>query len=341
MSLKKNKKIGHKVTLTDVGELAGVSAMTVSKVLRGTGRIPEETRKRVRLAAQELGYVTNQLASLLAGASSNMVGVLIPTARDVVYSDILSAINSELRPAGLRTFIGESYFDSAVDFEQASSFLSIRPAALILHGGITRKAETLKLLKKQHCPVIQIWDVENTDFDISIGPSHVEAGRLMAEHFLSLGLERVGYVGAEMELDICAAVRANSFERTLNAHGVQLIRSVAEDLPRQAEGGEILTRRLLDHHPTIQGIHFLNDAMALGGMRVSFERGISVPDQLKIGGFNATSYVHSVRTRLTTISMSYQNIGRKAAQGVIALYSGEQVPQIQVEPITLERGNST
>ncbi|CUI72853.1 LacI family DNA-binding transcriptional regulator [Cognatishimia activa] len=336
-----NNKTNQKVTLSDVGKLAGVSAMTVSKVLRGTGRIPEETRKRVQAAANELGYVTNQLASLLAGASSNMVGVLIPTARDVVYSDILSAINAELRPAGLRTFIGESYFDPAVDYEQVSSFLSIRPAALILHGGIERKAETIKLLKKQACPVVQIWDVENTDFNINIGPSHADAGKLMAEHFLSLGLKKVGYVGAELELDICAAQRANAFEDALKAQGVDLIRCVAEDLPRQAEGGEVLTRRLLDHYPDIQGIHYLNDAMALGGMRVSYERGISVPDSLKIAGFNATSNVHSVRTKLTTINMSYLDIGTKAAKGVVSLYTGESVDRVQIEPIVLERGNTT
>lgn len=337
----KHNKTNLKVTLSDVGKLAGVSAMTVSKVLRGTGRIPDETRKRVQAAANELGYVTNQLASLLAGASSNMVGVLIPTARDVVYSDILSAINSELRPAGLRTFIGESYFDPEADYEQVSSFLSIRPAALILHGGIERKPETIKLLKKQACPVVQIWDVENADFNINIGPSHAEAGRLMAEHFLSLGLEKVGYVGAEMELDICAAQRADAFEQELNAHGVEVVRSVAEDLPRQAEGGEVLTRRLLDHYPKLQGIHFLNDAMALGGMRVAYERGISVPDTLKIAGFNATSNVHSVRTKLTTINMDYLGIGSKAAKGVISLYAGEDVERIRVEPIRLERGNTT
>lgn len=339
--MKKKNKSAPKVTLSDVGKLAGVSAMTVSKVLRGTGRIPADTRKRVQDSAKELGYVTNQLASLLAGSTSNMVGVLIPTVRDAIYADILSAINATLHPAQLRTFIGESYFDPEMEYEQISSFLSIRPAALILHGGIARTSATVELLKKQACPVVQIWDVQNADFTTNIGPSQEQAGVLMAKHFMSFGLKKVGYIGAELELDLSAGVRADAFEKTLRNNGIDVVRCVAEDVARQAQGGYALTRRMLDHHPDVEGIHFLNDAMALGGVRLAFERGLRIPADLKVAGFNATSRAHSVRTRLTTIEMSYTEIGRKAAQAVVALYMGEEVPQVQIESIALLQGNTT
>lgn len=90
------------VTLAEVAAKAGVSKMTVSKVLREVGNISEETRQRVRQAARELGYLPNSLAGTLSSRRSRIVAVIIPSTSDIVYAEVLSGVNAILRPRGFR-----------------------------------------------------------------------------------------------------------------------------------------------------------------------------------------------------------------------------------------------
>lgn len=328
-------------TLADVGRAANVSPMTVSKVLRKTGRISEKTQERVMQAAVSLGYVNNQLASFLGSATSDIVCVLIPSASDSVFSEILSSISETLRPFDLRTFVGESNFNPEIEFEQVRSFLSIRPAGLILSGGVKRLAKTDDILAKHGTATVQVWDGDTRSGAANIGPSHEIAGRMMAEHFIKAGLKNVAYIGSELGTDLCAAQRAQAFERTLRRHGIGFTAITSESVPRQAIGGAWLTEQMLDDHTGIEGVHFLNDAMALGGIRTMYQRGLNVPDQMQVTGFNGTSLATSVRTQLTTINMSYTNIGKAAAQSVMSLARGEVVAASQVQESCFVQGNST
>lgn len=331
----------QRATLADVGKAAQVSPMTVSKVLRKTGRISEATQKRVLQAVAKLGYVPNQLAGSLGAATSNIVGVLIPSADDTVNSKILSSINKKLNQYGMRTFVGESNFEPDIEYEQVRSFLSIRPAGLILSGGVRRHAKTDDLLEKHGIATVQIWDGDMQTGTANIGPSHEDIGRAMATHFLDLGLKNVAYVGSELSHDLCAARRAGSFERTLQDHDVTCTFVTSENVPRQSGGGAALTERMLDEHKGIGGVHYLNDAMALGGLRVMYQRGFLVPDQIQVTGFNGTSLETSVRTRLTTINMSYAKLGTAAAEAVIALADGRDVQSLMIQDTQFVYGNTT
>ncbi|MEJ8472566.1 LacI family DNA-binding transcriptional regulator [Roseibium algae] len=328
-------------TLADVGLAANVSPMTVSKVLRKTGRISEETQERVLEAAVKLGYVPNQLAGSLGSATSNIVCILIPSASDSVYSEILSSISRTLRPLELRTFVGESNFDPEIEYEQVRSFLSIRPAGLILSGGVQRLAKTDDILEKHGADTVQIWDGDRQTATANIGPSHEMAGRMMAEHFVELGLKNVAYIGSELSKDLCAARRAEAFEHTARQHGLKFTAITSESAPRQAIGGTLLTERMLEDQSDIEGVHYLNDAMAIGGIRAMYQRGLVAADHMQVTGFNGTSLATSVRTRLTTIDMSYTHIGEAAANAVISLAAGQPVSAVQVEDCKFVQGNTS
>lgn len=345
MQLMKGDAVSHKrektATLRDVAAKAGVSRMTVSKVMRDVGNISDETRQKVRQAADELGYLPNSLAGSLSSRKNLMVAVIIPSISDIVFSEVLSGVNAVLRPRGFHTFIGESHFDPAVEADLIRAMLSFQPAGLLLNGGIARSADAQRLLEKRNCPAIQLWDCDETDLDFSAGPSHAEAGRLVAEHLLSRGLRRIAYIGAELDKDICARRRYLSLRSSLAASGVDLISLVCEAKPRQAETGRTLAQQLMRLHPDIQAIHFLNDAMALGGLSHLHEAGIAVPDQVSVIGFNGTSLPNTVRTKLTTVDVPRAAIGEIAAEALLNMLANAHVNGSWRAAIRLVQGNTT
>lgn len=197
------------------------------------------------------------------------------------------------------------------------------------------------MLAKRNCPAIQLWDCDSTDFDFSAGPCHAEAGRLVARHFLERGLRRVAYVGAELDKDLCARRRYLTLQSSLAAEGVDLVSMTSDDKPRQAETGRILMEQLMRAHPDIQAVHFLNDAMALGGLSYLHEAGIAVPDGIAVVEFNGTSIPNRVRTKLTTIDVPRAAIGETAAQALLDILAKAAVTRSWRAAIALVQGNTT
>jgi len=329
------------VKLDDVARLAGVSQMTVSKALRGTGRISEKTIARVHAAAEELGYVKNFMAGSLRTQTSSFVGVIIPSASNEIFAEILSGINDQLRPHGLNTLIGESLFDGKVEEELIRTMLSFKPVGLILCGGLHHTESTIKLLNLKHCPSVQLWSPDKNFCDANIGPSHAAVGQLMAQHFLERGYQHLGYIGAELGKDLCAEVRHKSFVETLQDAGKTVVEVIDPNIPRQPESGRELTRQLMEKHPKTDAIFYLNDAMAIGGTAWLYEQGISIPGQVAVAGFNGTSIGHTIRTKITTIDLSRHGIGMDAGNAIIQLAAGDETPLITQTPIRLVQGNTT
>lgn len=329
------------VTIADVARRAGVSPMTVSKVLRDTGRVGADTRARVKRAADELGYVPNGLAGALAARSTPIVGVLIPSVSDGVYAQVLAGINAVLRPRGVQTFIGETFFNPELETALLRTMLPFRPTGLILAGGIARTPAADRLLARRNTPAVQIWDGDSPGLDATVGLSHQEAGCMAARHFLTLGVRHCAYVGAQLEADICARRRLLGFRETLAQAGVELVEITDPDLPRQADTGRDLTERLLARGARVDAVHYLNDAMALGGLRALFAAGVRVPTDVSVMGFNGTSCATSVRTRLTTLDLPREDIGRNAAECILALRDGAVPPPPLLIVPRLVQGNTT
>ncbi|MCG5480410.1 MAG: LacI family DNA-binding transcriptional regulator [Ensifer alkalisoli] len=329
------------VTLRDVAQRAGVSTMTASKVLRGAGSISQKTQQSVRQAADDLGYLPNSLAGSLSSRKSRTVAVIIPSIADVVFSEVLSGVNSVLRPRGFQTFIGESLFDPEIETDLLREMLSLRPAGLLLNGGMVRIPDAEGLLERRNCPAICLWDSDHAEHDFSAGLSHEEAGRLVAAHFLQRNLRRIAYIGAELGRDLCARRRYLALHSALRAGGADLVDVTSESMPRQAETGRVLTEKLMETHPQIEAIHFLNDAMALGGLSYLHEAGIRVPENVSVVGFNGTSLANAVRTRLTTIDMPRMEIGSVAARALLQMLSGELVDRRWQAPLRVVQGNTT
>lgn len=327
-------------TIADVAQAAGVSRMTVSKVLRGTGRISEATRHRVSAIADAMGYVPSSLAGALSSQTSPLVGVLIPSVSDQVYSGVLAGINAVLTPRGYTSLIGETFFDPEAEARLVRMMLSMKPAGLIVSGGLPRLEATTHLLRKCGLRLVQLWDGDTPGPDVTVGLSHDAAGRAAARICLDAGFSRACYIGAQLPRDLCAGRRKDGFVDELRRAGAECRVLADPDLTRTAQSGQILTERLLGDGVLPDVIHYLNDAMAIGGLRALYAAGLAVPQDISVIGFNGTSLQHAVRTHLTTFEVPVRDVGQQAARAAIGTAIEKDAAQSAIFVPQVVRGNT-
>ncbi|KIC49530.1 LacI family DNA-binding transcriptional regulator [Tateyamaria sp. ANG-S1] len=330
-----------RVTLAEVAKLAGVSQMTASKVMRETGSISGPTHEKVKQAANQLGYVPNRLAGSLRSKSSDIVAVVLPSINDSIFGDVVSGINSVLRPKGYITFIGETQLESQSEEDMLRTVLSLHPAGLILTGGIARSENATQMLQSWRCPTIQIWGDSASRVDGTVGPNHKDAGSLVANHFCERGITAPAYIGAELQKDLCAAERFEAYRSALRSRGISINAIVEDAMPRQWETGRVLAERLMRDHPETDAIYCLNDAIGLGALSWLHQEGFDVPERVAVAGFNGTSWINAVRTRLTTVNVPRYELGQMAATSLTDLLDGKRIASTSQLPAELIYGNTT
>ena len=145
-------------TLSAVAKLAGVSSITVSRVVRLPALVAPETRGRVEAAMRELGYVPNQLAVALARARTRSIGVLVPTIANSIFADTVQGLSDELEPLGYAVILAQSRYDAAREDHMLSALLSRRPEAIIMVGSPATE-DGARLLRRAGIPVAETWDL--------------------------------------------------------------------------------------------------------------------------------------------------------------------------------------
>src|SRR3954466_4676277 len=121
-------------TLSEVAKRAGVSAITVSRVLRTPDRVAPDTRARIEKVMREVGYVPNLVAGSLASARTNSVGVLVPTIANSIFADTVQGLSETLEPRGFSVILAQSRYDDAREDRMLAALLSRRPEAIIMVG---------------------------------------------------------------------------------------------------------------------------------------------------------------------------------------------------------------
>ena len=168
-------KIRSAQTLKSVAKLAGVSEMTVSRVLSGKGSYSEKSRAKVEAAVGTSGYLPNRIAGSLASSRSTQVAVIVPTIGNIVFTEVLAGISAELSPAGLQAVLGVTEYDLNREEALVETLLSWRPQALII-AGLEHTPGTVRRLKGAGIPVVQIMDIDGDVIDTAVGFSQTEAG---------------------------------------------------------------------------------------------------------------------------------------------------------------------
>ncbi len=309
------------LTLRDVSEASGVSEMTVSRVLRNKGDVSAATRAKVQEAAKRLGYVPNKIAGSLASSRVNLVAVIIPSLKNMVFPEVLSGISETLEDTVLQPVVGVTDYLPEKEEKVLFEMLSWRPAGVII-AGLEHSEPSRAMLAQAGVPVVEIMDTDGEPVDTCVGISHRRAGRKMAEAILDAGYRRIGFMGTKMPLDHRARKRFEGFTRTLAKSGVEIVDQDFYSGGSALAKGREMTAEMLERNPDLDFLYFSNDMIGAGGLLYLLEKGIDVPGQIGLAGFNGVELLDGLPRKLATMDACRHEIGVKAAQIIAARTKG-------------------
>ena len=303
-------------TMHDVARVAGVSQMTVSRVMRGTGYISKDVKNEVVKAAREMGYVHNRLAGGNATYDNPIVGVVIPTMQNRVFNEVLSGINDTLVESGLRPVFGVTEYSLETEEDVVFDLLSWRPRGLILPG-LEHTSSLRKCISQTGVRVAEIMDVDGDPISACFGFSHAQAGEDMARHLIERGYRRFGLVGSQGGLDLRATKRFDAFSKIVISLGAEVVARENDTQASSMEAGRKMTSVLLDAPNPPDALYYANDDLAAGGLMHCLANGIDVPKEVALAGFNGLGFLSALPKRITSTVTPRYKIGADAASWIL------------------------
>jgi LacI family gluconate utilization system Gnt-I transcriptional repressor len=307
------------VTMAEVGRLAGVSQVTVSRALSAPEKVSATTLQRIQDAIARTGYVPNAVAGALASNRSNLIAALVPSVTNVVYSSLLHAFSEIMRGHGYQIMLSETGFDPQREEQAIAAHLSRRPDAIMLTG-VRHSAAARRMLLNAGIPVVEIWDMTETPVDCCVGFSHAAAGEAAAQFALEAGYRHAATIAAGDER---AIRRRDAFARHFARQSGAMVGSV--DFPASASLGlgrqalaQLVDRRL----PKGTVLFCSSDQFAQGVLIEAAARGMSVPDDVAVIGFGDQEFAATMHPALTSVRIDRQVLGQVAANALLQRFAG-------------------
>ena len=321
--------MNQKSTLADVAQVSGVSAITVSRYLRSPEKVAKLTGEKIKTAIDQLGYVPNLAAQALASSTSSVIGVLIPSLSNAVFSDVVTGLYEALQgtPYNIQ-FAHTSY--SEKDEEQAiRMFRAQNPAALII-AGVDQSNTSRQLLEELNCPVIQIMDMCEDPVDSIIGFSHFHAAKDAVEKLILLGHKKIAFMGARM--DPRTQKRLLGYREAMAQAGLleEDLISTNNDHSSLALGAEMLSD-LIDKKANFDAIFCNNDDLAIGALFECNRRGIKVPEDIGICGFNNFAMSEAAYPKVSTVETHRYEMGKLAGEHLLQRFKKPSTPPIKLD----------
>ena len=310
----------HRATLADVARRAGVSPVTVSRAIRQPEMVSEALRERINDAVASLNYIPNHLASALASTRTRIVGVVVPSLTNGVFEDYLNAIQDVLNPAGIQMLVLNVRYSKAEEEKAIETLLGYHPEAMMVVG-VDQTERSRQMLKNSGIPVVQTMDLTSDPIDLNIGFDHEAAGVEAVRYLLAQGHKRIAHL--TVRTDPRAARRALGYNAAMKEAGLSTKDLIAMSPQHSAiDVGAELFSEILARAPDVTAVFTCNDDLALGTMFECQRRGISVPDDVAIIGFNDLDYCQAAVPQLSTVSTKRQEIGTLAGRSVLNIIRG-------------------
>ena len=270
-----------------------------------------------------LDYVPDPAARALASRRSPTVVALVPSLANAVFVDLLESVQAACDSAGLQLLIGNTHYRAADEERLLRSHLAAAPSGLLL-AGFERTPTAARLLAETTTPVVYMMDLAPAPNLHSVGLDQRAAARALVDALSARGRERIGFVGAQ--LDRRTIERAEGWRSAaIEAGHWSPAREILSPEPASPALGAQLLDRLLAAAPDTDAIFFGNDDLAAGALARARALGIAVPEQLAIAGFNDLPFAAWLSPTLTTVRTPRAEIGRRAAERLLALIRGETV----------------
>ncbi|MHA3979198.1 LacI family DNA-binding transcriptional regulator [Halovulum sp. GXIMD14794] len=304
--------------LQDVADAAGVSFITAWRALNQPELVREKTAEKVRAAALDVGYVVNAVARSLVTSRTGVVGLIVPTLEDSIFSATVEGLSDTLAKTEREMLVGISHYDSTREEELIRAFVGRQIDALVLTGK-EHSAATRNLLSKAGTTVVEIWDIPQDPLDLYVGFSNAQLAHEATRYLLEKGYRRVAFVTPESRAR--AVERRVGYETAMREAGHSDRIRVLEVQPTLQGGADALEELLRQTDPP-DAVFFNGDTLAVGAHLHGAARGLSFPGDVAIMGLHDTDITARVHPPLTTVRIPRYEIGALAAQEIVDRLDG-------------------
>lgn len=312
--------------MSDVAKLAGVSNMTVSRVLADPEVVAVDTRNRVLKAIEQLGYVPDRVAGSLSSRRTNFITAILPTLTNSNFADSAQGLAEALRKADYQLLIGYTMYDLVEEERIIRAMLARRPDAIVIAGIVHTKAAN-EMLLRAGIPIVEIWDVPERPLDHAVGFSNYEVGRAAARYLISLGHTRIGAIGSRFDSepkDYRGEARLQGFSAALrDANLVDKYILREGNAPVAYEHGAKTLGLLLDRHPDVEAVFAVSDISAFGALMECKRRGLNPPEDLALLGFGDFDIGRQSYPAISTIGVDAKRIGFETGQLLLSILDAD------------------
>lgn len=329
-----------RVRIEEVAEAAGVSMKTVSRVLNHEPNVAEATRKRVQDAVDRLGYKPYQSARVLAGRRSYLVGLLYDNpSKNYLMEVELGALEACLAHHYHLMLLPFEYDADDVGSELERIIGQSRLDGVLLTPPLTDVAALLDELDRIDVPYASL-SARQENQRIGVAVDEQAAAREMVEHLIALGHRRIAHIKGHPAHG-ASDWRLSGYREGLKNAGLQPDPEWVVDGLFSFDSGHVATNRLLElpHPPT--AIFAANDDMAAGAISAISERGLSVPGDISVCGFDDTPIARHIYPSLTTVHQPSREMGRVASMELLQAIRDRGAGKVVTLPYTLELRKST
>ncbi|WP_145407840.1 LacI family DNA-binding transcriptional regulator [Paenibacillus xylanexedens] len=308
-------------TIGDIAKLAGVAKSTVSRYLNG-GSISEITKRRVERIINETGYVPNTFAQSLKAKIPNIIGTIVPRLDSFASSQILMGIDEKLRELNYQMLISNTSQDLEREMESIYSYYNQKVAGIILLATQISDAH-LAAFEEVKLPVIIVGQQHDNIY--SVIHNDEAAAYELGQYVLEKGHRKIAYLGVN-EKDIAVGIkRKEGFKRAVEEKEDCNVRYYETSFLME-DAVEVACNIIENFDPSI--LVCATDNIALGALKAAHVKGVSVPSDLSITGFGGYDVTEIIHPALTTVKFFYKDAGRVAADSLIKLATGSEVPSI-------------
>lgn len=295
-----------------VAERAGVSVNTASRAINNKSDINEETKKKVLKIAQELGYVRNATAVALRTRKTRTIGVVIADNRNPFYAEVLNGMEEAAREKNYHIILANTQRDYKKEEEAINLLLAKRVDGLLITP-VQDRDDDIKNLINANIPFVVVGrDFENIEVD-AVYNDEVKGGFLATEYLIKKGHKRIALINGFLHKSP-AKGRLEGYKKALNKYRISLDESLISVGDINIEDGYERTKQMLEKDLNFTAIFVYNDMMAFGAMQAIKKKGLRIPEDIGLVGYDDIPFSSLISPSLTTIRLKKQDLGSESVE---------------------------
>jgi len=310
------------ITLKMVAEKAGVSVNTASRAINNKSDINEETKKKVLKIAQKLGYVRNATAVALRTRETRTIGVAIADNRNPFYAEVLNGMEEAAREKNYHIILANTQRDYKKEEEAINLLLAKRVDGLLITP-VQDKDDDIKNLIDANIPFVIVGrDFENIEVD-AVYNDEVKGGFLATEYLINKGHKRIALINGFLHKSP-AKGRLEGYKKALKKYGIPFDDALVSFGDIDVKDGYERTKQMLEKDLDFTAIFAYNDMMAFGSMQAIKEKGLRIPENIGLVGYDDIPFCSLMDPALTTIRLNKQELGIESVKLLLYRINGSR-----------------